>query len=246
MSHPDLIELASIEDIISEIVNIIRVSQASRPGPVQMTYVGGQFGKIVGVPFEQYVNYIALSKRVDIPRQHRKMVPFIKAYSGGRLIVEELPSGTFTIDEAEAAAPPGESNEAPLAADRQIRFKKGVWLAFIRPLEAGKRRYLNLNDRAGFTDVPGAASDPAWKEVERSYILGIPQDQLIDPPQVVAQITAWAQQKDIPLGDLHERAIAPRLKSASLADLARIIDCLPSDVTAQWFIPADVIRHLRK
>ncbi len=244
MANEDMIELASIEEIIKEILDIVRKGQVRRQGPVHMTYVGGQFTKRAGLPFEQYMNYVALSHRIDVPREFRKLVPFIKKYAKSNLIVNDLGDGIFTIDEVLPSTP--DVNLPSSVDDKHPRYKKGVWLAFIRPLEHNKRRYLNLSDRAGFTDILGDPSDDSWKEVGKDHILAIPQDQPVDPKAVIDKITSWALEIGIPLDSLHESEITTRFRKPTLSDLAKIIDSLPNEVTEKWHIPADVIKHLQR
>lgn len=235
-----------IADIKAKIVEIIGNSQVTRPGPVLMTYVGSQFVREKGVPFDQFLNFVALQNNLNLPLKNRKMVPFVRAYCGDRVIIGEDQDGTLTADLLPDSEPRNEEVEAAGSEHAGDRFKKGVWLAFIRPLEPGKRRYLNLNDRAGFTDMAGEASDPAWKEVDRRSVLGIPQSSPVDPQAVIAKIVAWAKETNVPLADLREPKTVSRAKYATLADLVRIVEALPSEVAAKWKIPADVILHLRK
>ena len=130
------------------------------------------------------------------------------------------------------------------AVDSVRLYKRPVWAAFVRPLPVGYRRFLNVEDME-FKDAERKPPGPAWKEIQKELIAGIPIDQPIDGPLVQANIGKWSELTGTDLGILASEGGTERNSGPSIYDLYRIISALPADVSARWSIPADVIRYLR-
>lgn len=243
--HVEPVGAPSLESARSVLLSIIRDKQGEYPKGVRSTQVGAEFSKRTGVPFEPYINAAVLVEGIDVPSTHRKMRPFIERYC--KDIIEYVPdtSGNGFVRELKAdsgtAGGPVPGSDAPIP-----RYRKSVWLAFVRPLPPGLKRYINLGDRAGFTDI--AAKDTpeqGWLEVEREFIAAIPPDKPIDATLVQAGLSAWMTRHNVEVAKLLEPDLVSGRK-ASVADLIRIIDALPDPIASEWKIPAVVIKHLSK
>jgi len=123
----------------------------------------------------------------------------------------------------------------------QIRFKKGVWLAFAHPFREGKRRF--VTDEA-YVDL-GPNEMPPSQGIE---ILAddVPQPDLLVPPnrdaEIVQAIHAWAERNAIPLATLareNERRISPSTSRSQrlILDLSG----LSSDDLKRVSIPLDLV-----
>jgi hypothetical protein len=239
-----------IEQIRSLLVEIVKQGLLVRPDGVHLTYVGSQFGRRAGAPFEQYVTFVALQEKANIPPARRKMVPFIKEYCADLFDITEQPNGSVIIRERKAAEAPAEKDPQGATPFRihNLTFKKSIWLAFIRPLKNGYRRFLNISERAGFTDISLAEVPPDdWKPVDQKFILGIPLNSPIDGQAVREMLGQWADESHIELEQLTEaEAGRENLLRPTLADLSRIVEALPSELATRWLIPAEILRHLRK
>ncbi|RYY28420.1 MAG: hypothetical protein EOP62_04295 [Sphingomonadales bacterium] len=243
----DLAEhLCSIDSIKIYLAGLVDAAFDDRKGaPVRLTFVGGEFAKRVGVPFERHLNALADCEQIALPRARRRLAPFVETYCQDILAITEKPAGVYFV------APFGaDGTDLVAVSDRALlRFHRAVWAAFIRPLD-GKRRFLNL-DRVGFTD---AAEPPAlgnWLEITGNYVLGAPSDAQVDGIEVQNRIEQWASDNGASVSKLimapkPERAAArPRSASGQLEQLLAIVDALPPAVAAGWSIPVAVLKHLR-
>jgi hypothetical protein len=146
--------LSSIESIKIYLAGLVGAASDSRRGePVRLTYVGGEFAKNVGVPFEKHVTALADCERIAVPKARRKLTPFVQSYCEDIFTVTESPPGVYFV--APVTPKEGGADRSMAArAPSTLRFHRAIWAAFIQPLD-GKRRFLNL-DRIGFTDASEA------------------------------------------------------------------------------------------
>lgn len=236
----------AIEQIRALLRSTVQEALQTRPDGAHLTFVGGLFGKQVGAPFEQYVNYIVLQEKTNIPPAKRKMLPFLKEYCDDLFELSRLPEGSVIIRERSPAAVEDLTNQESDDVHKLV-FQKSIWLAFVRPLPLDRRRFLNIGDRLGYTDFDLTTTAPeGWKELERKYILGIPYGSIIDGQAVREAIARWANDNEVQLAKLTVKDFEPPVHRPSLTELARIVDALPPELASRWLIPAEVLRHLRK
>lgn len=235
--------LSSVESLKIYLAGLVGAASDNRNGdPVRLTYVGGEFAKNVGVPFEKHVTALADGGRIAIPKARRKLAPFVQAYCDDIFtIIEDLP-GVFFIARA-GTGEVGAHRASGSHTQATLRFHRAAWTAFIRPLE-GKRRFLNL-DRIGFTDSTEAPSDGNWREINQRFILGLAPGAPVDGLKLQKLIEEWAQETQVPISRLVIGAKPPRGPSRHLELLFEIIDALPAPLAASWAIPAAVLKHLR-
>jgi hypothetical protein len=237
----------AIEDLRETLLRIIKNGLAKRPEGVHLTWLGGEFTRLKSAPFEQYVNFVVMRDNLSIPPLHRKMAPFIAEYCSDILHLNQVSDQTYTVTirEEEQAAPEAEARSALRNETKaeSVKIKQGVWPAFIKPVEQGKRRYLNL-EQFVFTDVTRKPAGK-WKEVKQEYIAALGPSEPIDSLAIQGEIRRWAGDNNVPLETLVETAIDAANEGPSVSDLVRIIRSLPQSVTTNWNIPAEVLRHLR-
>lgn len=235
--------LVSIESIKIYLAGLVAAASDNRGGaPVRLTYVGGEFAKTVGMPFEQHVSALADSGQLTVPRTCRKLAPFVRAYCEDIFAVSEDPAGVYFV------APLGPGGEgAPRAAPPRLapmlRFHRAIWAAFIRPLD-GKRRFLNL-DKIGFTDAAEPPADGNWREIEERFVLGLAPGAAIDGAVLQSRIEEWSRETGVALSRLVIGARPSKAPGRQLDQLLEIIDALPAALAASWHIPAAVLKHLR-
>lgn len=235
--------LSSTESIKIYLAGLVSVASDNRDGePVRLTYVGGEFAKNVGVPFEKHVTALADSDQIAVPKTRRKLAPFVQGYCEDILALTENPSGVYFISLLSAHGS-GASRSAATSVPATLRFHRAVWAAFIRPLD-GKRRFLNL-DRIGFTDAGEAPADGNWREIEERFILGLAPGVPVEGIELQERIERWTQEAQIPISRLVISAKPPREISRNLDQLFEIIDALPAPLISSWSIPAAVLKHLR-
>jgi hypothetical protein len=235
--------LCSIDSIRSYLAGLISASSDNRDGEaVRLTYVGGEFAKTVGVPFEKHVTALAERDQIAVPKIHRKLAPFVEAYCNDIFKLTENPPGVYFV----APLGAGEGGAVRSVISRSpsaFRFHRAIWAAFIRPLE-GNRRFLNL-DKIGFTNAAEMPKEGNWREIEERYILGVAPDAPVDGSELQVRIEEWAHYAGIPISRLIIGAKAPREQSRHLEQLFEIIGSLPAALAASWSIPAAVLKHLR-
>lgn len=238
--------LCSIDSIKIYLAGLVDAAFDDRKGaPVRLTFVGGEFAKRIGVPFERHLNALAEGGQIALPKARRRLAPFVETYCQDILAITEEPAGVYFVGPlgAGGADPVAVSDRAPL------RFHRAVWAAFIRPLD-GKRRFLNL-DKVGFTDAAEPPVLGSWLEITENYVLGAPSDAAVDGMDVQRRIEQWSGDTGAPVSMLvmapkpHRAAELPRSTSGRLEQLFAIIDALPSAVAAGWSIPAAVLKSLR-
>ena len=235
----------AIEKIRSILHGVVGEALKTRPEGAHLTFVGGLFGKDQGAPFEQFVNFIVLQDKVNIPPTKRKMLPFIQQYCQDLFELSRLPDGAVIIKERSQAVPDTTLGRPTEDEPRRLNFQKSIWVAFVRPLLPDRRRFLNVGERPGYTDLELDKSPlPDWKEVDRKFIAGVTYGSPIDGHAVRDAIVGWARENDVDLSRLTISELGD--SKPRLADLARIIDALPSELASRWLIPAEVLRHLRK
>lgn len=220
---------------------MVTAAAKSRGPKVELTYVGGEFRRLAGMPFERHLTILAEEDVLTIPKSHRKLADFIEAYCHEFIARERSSAGTWLVfpTEHKGAADAHVPSPGPTA---MLRFKPAVWAAFVRPLNAG-HRYLNL-EQIGFTDNDGAPTSGLWKEIGREYILGVEQDAPVDGPAVQDRIEAWAGASAVPLSAL--TISTTKGVDRPLKQLLDLIDMLPPEVAANWSIPAAVLKHLAR
>ena len=243
----DLAEhLSSIDSIKIYLTGLVDAAFDDRKGaPVRLTFVGGEFARRVGVPFERHLNALADCEKIALPKARRRLAHFVEAYCKDIFAITEKPAGVYFV------APFGADGSDPIvvSAPAQLRFHRAVWAAFIRPLD-GKRRFLNL-DKVGFTDAAEMPSLGNWLEIAENYVLGAPSDAPVDGIEVQRRVEQWANDSGAPVSKLiiapkPERAAAhPRGGSGQLEQFLAIVDALPPAVAASWSIPVTVLKHLR-
>lgn len=235
--------LSTMESIKSYLVGLVDAAFDSRAGePVRLTYVGGEFAKTVGVPFEKHVTALAERNQIAVPKTRRKLAPFVEAYCDDIFKLIKDPAGVYFVSplsRGEGSAPRPGVAHTPAA----LRFHRAIWAAFIRPLE-GKRRFLNL-EKLGFTDAGDRPEGANWQEIEERFILGLASGAPVDGSELQARIEEWARNAGVPISHLVIGAKPPRERSRQLEQLFEIIDALPTPLAASWSIPAAVLKHLR-
>lgn len=234
----------AVDKIRVALQDAVREALKTRPDGAHLTYVGGVFGRQVGAPFEQYVNFLVLQEKANIPSSMRKMLPFIREYCSDLFELIEQAGGTYLI--RERGKEPLDVSQLSIDESLRVTFKKSIWLAFVRPLPEGQRRYLNLGDHPGFTDLtPEAVASPEWKEIDRKFIVGVPLGSRIDAHLVREAITRWARESDIEISQLTLSELDATLSRPRLSDLARIVAALPPELASRWMIPAEILRYLK-
>lgn len=241
--------LASIDALKSYLVGVVNAAAHSDRGPkVLLSYVGGEFNKLVGTPFEKHVTDLAEKKLIDVSPSKRKMISFIEAYCSDLIDFERMPGNHYIVfprASTEKAAPIGGVVPNGIAkAPAILKFKRAVWAAFIRPLGEG-RRFLNLG-QIGFTDAATMPSEGQWKEIDKAYILGLQHDDPVDAEKLQALIEAWAAHAQVPISKLIITPASPSIEGRHLKALYEVIDALPAPLAEQWLIPAAVIKYLRR
>jgi len=235
--------LCSIESIKIYLAGLVSAASDNRGGePVRLTYVGGEFAKNVGVPFEKHVTALADSARIAVPKARRKLAPFVQTFCDDIFTISENPPGVFFVARpgTREAPPPGAVGSRMQSA---LRFHRAAWAAFIRPLE-GKKRFLNL-DRIGFTDSAERPPEGNWREIDERFILGLAPGAPVDGVELQERIEKWTQESQVPISRLVIDNKPPREPSRQLELLLEIIDGLPAPLAASWAIPAAVLKHLR-
>lgn len=243
----DLAEnLSSIDSIKIYLTGLVDAAFDDRKGaPVRLTFVGGEFAKRVGVPFERHLNALADCEKIVLPKARRRLATFVEAYCQDIFVITEDPAGVYFV------APLGADGSNPNAVlDRApLRFHRAVWAAFIRPLN-GKRRFLNL-DKVGFTDAAERPALGSWLEIAENYVLGAPSDAPVDGIEVQRRVEQWASDSGAPVSKLImapkpvRAAVHPRGGPGQLEQLLAIVDTLPPAIAAGWSIPVAVLKHLR-
>jgi hypothetical protein len=248
MSHEsDLSEqLCSIDSIKIYLTGLVDAAFDDRKGaPVRLTFVGGEFAKRVGVPFERHLNALADCEKIILPKARRRLATFVEAYCQDIFIITEDPAGVYFV----APLGAGGSDTSAVSDRAPLRFHRAVWAAFIRPLD-GKRRFLNL-DKVGFTDAAEMPTLGNWLEITGNYVLGAPSDAPVDGIEVQRRVEQWASDVGAQVSKLimsakPERTAAhPPGRSGHLEQLLAIVDDLPPAVAAGWSIPVAVLKHLR-
>lgn len=246
MTQPtaDLSEtLSSIESIKSHLAGLVQVASDQRGGvPVRLTYVGGEFVKAVGSPFEKHVTALADRELLVLPKSRRKLANFVEAYcqdifeltKDGAGISFVTPSGRHTEEATRT-----KTRSEPAA----LRFHRAVWAAFIRPLE-GTRRFLNL-DSIGFTNAAEMPEEGNWREIEEEFIVGLAPGLPVNGSELQSRIERWAQHAGVEISRLVTGPNPPRERLNHLEQLFEIIEALPPQVAASWAVPALVLKHLR-
>jgi len=241
--------LASIDALKSYLVDVVNAAAHSDRGPkVLLSYVGGEFNKLVGTPFEKHVTDLAEKKLIDLSPSKRKMISFIEAYCADLIEFERMPGNHYIVFPRAGAQKPASDGDAAsdglTKAPSVLKFKRAVWAAFIRPLGEG-RRFLNLG-QIGFTDAATMPGEGQWKEIDRAFILGLQHDDPVDAGKVQASIEAWAAQAQVPISKLVIASASPSAEGRHLKALYEIIEALPAPLAEQWPIPAAVIKYLRR
>ncbi len=233
--------LASIDSIKAYLAGVVTAAAGNRGPKVQLTYVGGEFRKLTGVPFERHLNDLAEQETFSVPKDKRKLAGFVQSYCRDLIGMERSDAGTWLV------FPVGHAGtteaEAPATGTAMLRFKPAVWAAFIRPIAAA-HRYLNL-DPIGFTDVDDAPASGNWKEIAQDFVLGLPADAAVDGARVQSLIEAWAAASSVPISSLIVTAKTPD-PAPALRKLLDLIDLLPLELAASWSIPAAVLKHLAR
>lgn len=141
--------------------------------------------------------------------------------------------------------------KSPQAPDDPIRFSRGVWLAFSKPLKVGCRRFLEVRKSrsASLHEVyEGQPLPSSGVEILPNYIWNsngelIPsenRDQEIDQT-----IRRWAQEKDIPLDFLKRKDMdQDGFESEQGASYLDISGLTQSD-KARILIPLDLLEKIR-
>ena len=232
----------AMSDVIATLVDIVKAGVAKRPDGVHLTWVGGEFAKIKKASFEQYVNHVVISDGIDIPLPQRKMALFIREYCNKSLTLKETSNQNYLVNILNSPSSEDIDFEPIRINNAQRRFKKGIWPAFIRPIAAGKHRYIDI-ERFLFSDEDTLLHDSHLKEVRQPFVAGIPVGDPFNTADVEDLIEKWCAEIGVPIESL--TASAPIDTAPTLLDLARIIRSLPASLSASWMIPADVLRHLK-
>lgn len=235
-------EQLGLEDVRSTLVEIVTRGLENRPDGVHLTYVGSEFARRKNVAFEQYLNFLAIQGRLDVPSSARKMVPFIDRYCGDLFEVDHPKTGTELL---RLKRTQDKRTEITIQPAPNHKYKKPVWAAFIRPLAADYRRFLSI-DNFGFTDAKRKPAGDVWVEIKRDFISETPIEEPIDGPLVQARISEWAIENNVDLNVLVDSSPTASFDRAkpSTRDLVRIIRALPPQVAAKWLIPAEVLLTL--
>lgn len=244
--------LPTIDSLKSDLLEIVRLGQITRPEGVHLSWVGSEFNKRKGATFETFLSYLAIQNAtVDIPHTQRKLGEFLRGQCADIVDIELPSNGSMIIREKlryPTTAPVRSSDAAMVtggSGSNTPRFRKGVWSAFIRQVEVG--RFRNLNLRTGnFIDSEAVVQGEEWKEIDRAYIIGYAPDEPIDANLVQQKIEQWATAVGVDTHQIIAGEAVSDAKKPSLTDLARIIETLPANVASSWMIPAEVLRHLRR
>jgi len=235
--------ISSIDSIRAFIAGVVVTAAHNRGPKVQLTYVGGEFTKAVGLPFERHLNDLAEQNVLSIPKPRRKLATFIDCYCRDLIGMERSDAGTWLVFPAEHVE--GTDGSVPHPGSQpMLRFKAAVWAAFIRPI-AATHRFLNL-EQIGFTDVDQKPAEGNWREIDRQFVLGVAPDEQVDGATVQGQIEAWAAASGVPISSLVVTATKGQEASRPLRQLLDLIDSLPPEVAASWSIPAAVLKHLSR
>lgn len=241
---PELADtLTSIESIRTYLAGAIGAASQARSGaPVRLTFIGGEFRKAVGAPFEEHLNRLADEKLVSLPRSSRKLATFVKVHCSDLIALDEDAGGIHFVSPAAAEQHGRQPLPEPVQTTASLRFNRAVWAAFIRPLE-GRRRFLNL-DKIGFTDAAEPPPGEGWREIEARFVLGLPARAPVDGIRLQRNIEDWATHAGVPVSTLVLEQKTPTRKRTRLDHLLELIDLLPTSVAATWSIPASVLIHL--
>ena len=248
MTQLRLENLTTVENIKAFLAGlVVSAFEARGNAPVRLTYVGGEFAKIVGVTFEKQLNSLADSGQLSLPRSRRKLAQFVVAYCSDIFDITENPAGVYFV--APKGYGEGASPEPTGSSQASLRFHRAVWAAFIRPID-DKRRFLNL-DQIGFTDAFEKPALGNWREIPKAAVLGAARGAKVDGAELQARIEQWAADSDVPISRLVIASKPLRQGGyagegvGQLGKLLDLIDALPVQVAAQWSIPATVLKHLR-
>ncbi|MFC3442909.1 hypothetical protein ACFOKF_17180 [Sphingobium rhizovicinum] len=235
--------LSTIDNIKSYLAGLVAAAFDNRGGePVRLTYVGGEFAKNIGSPFEKHVTALADSGQISVPKTRRKLAPFVEAYCGDIFRSTQDAAGVYFVSPI-SAGEPNKPHVPNVQAQAVLRFHRAVWAAFIRPIE-GTRRFLNL-DNIGFTDAADPPKGGSWHEIDARFVLGLAPNAPVDGVLLQSRIEEWANHSDISISRLVIEAKPSRAQSRHLEQLFTIIDSLPPALAATWSIPAAVLKHLR-
>lgn len=235
--------LSSVESIKGYLAGLVGAASDNRDGaPVRLTYVGGEFAKNVGIPFEKHVTALAEQGQIAVPKAHRKLAPFAQALCKDIFTLTKEPAGVYFVSML-GAMQDGAERPTVARAPSTLRFHRAIWAAFIRPLE-GKRRFLNL-DKIGFTNAAEMPSEGNWREIEERFVLGVDAEAPVDGALLQAQIEEWSRHAQVPMSRLVVGAKPIRETSRHFELLFEIIDALPAPLATVWTIPAAVLKHLR-
>lgn len=239
--EPVVDETSELEAIRKPLLEAVRLADQERPGAAHMPQVGLYFRKLTDVPFEQFVNLRVLQFGAKIPNPKRKMVPFIQAYLADEVELTVQGNGTTTV---KLKSKPAQPDAEPATTGAPI-YQRSVWVAFIRPLPAGHRRFVKLGEHLGFTDLPAAtAPEAGWLEVLPAEILGAAADEEVDSRAVHRAINAWLVRTGVSAEAVTVKQ-RPQRSRARLDQLIALIESLPPEVAATWQIPASVLISLK-
>lgn len=142
------------------------------------------------------------------------------------------------------------AQEATQTKEDAVRFSRGVWLAFSKPLKLGTRRFLELREPSAVLHevYDGQPLPPSGVEVLPEYIWS-PNGELIpneDRDQEIEQsIRRWAKEKGISVSQLVRREISSELpdggRPASFIDISG----LSQTDKARILIPLDLLEKIR-
>lgn len=233
--------LSSIDSIKAYLAGVVATAAKNRGPKVELTYVGGEFRKMAGLPFEHHLNMLAEQEALNVPKPKRKLADFIETYCADLIDRERSTAGTWLVFPRDLTGP-AEPSPSQASSPAMLRFKPAVWAAFLRPVAAG-HRYLNL-EQIGFTDADEMPAGGLWKEIERRFVLGIAPNDPVDGAKVQRQIEAWASEAAVPISLL--MVSVPKDVARPLRELLDLIDTLPIDLAMSWSIPAAVLKHLSR
>ena len=238
-------EIPSLAAARTSLLEIISDRSSINPAGVRLTQVGADFSKRMSLPFEAYVASAALLREENVPPEKRKMRQFIEAYCSAEIELSPDKSGNPSARLKLAPSANVEKFAAqPSSSEFNVRYKKGVFLAFVRPLTAGLSRFINLGEKPGFTDIRGDhPPEKDWIMVESEFIAAIPITAAIDVPSVISRLKLWQVKHSIKEKDLIETS-RPFIPKSRLDVFVSLIEKLPEHIISNWQVPASVLKAL--
>ena len=125
------------------------------------------------------------------------------------------------------------------------RFSRRFWAAFVKPLDSGKRRFIDIS--TGFfkdhEDAP-SSSDADMREIQSRFIRDYSADNESSAREVVIKIDEWLEEQGLERSQFlaHDKKSMERSKTI----LDDVLSALSSDQLKRVSLPLDVIQSLHR